>query len=178
MKLWAPKLEAFLRFSSIFLLLMTSLLIGLDSETKSVVYMEKKVTCKDLKALLVLVYVDAVAAAYNLLQLSRCFKASYKSEASYRSVAWSCFLLDQIVVYITFAATAAAIEHSVLVVVGANAFQWMKWCNRFTRFCFQIGGSLFCSVTACALMVFISSISAFNLFRLYSPNQFLLLKST
>ncbi|KAK6235902.1 hypothetical protein SCA6_011239 [Theobroma cacao] len=81
-------------------------------------------------------------------------------------------------VYVVFAGNFAAFEHALLVVTGEQNFQWMKWCNKYTRFCFQIGGSLLCGCVASLIMVFIASISAFNLFRLYSPKKFLLLKAT
>ncbi|OAY31916.1 CASP-like protein 2C1 [Manihot esculenta] len=182
MELGTPKIQNFLRLCSILLLILAACLVGFDSQTKSIVYLEKKVSYKVLQAFPTLVYVDAVAAAYNLLQLiSRIsflseYKGSFKS--SYRYVYWCCYLVDQIAVYITFAASSAALEQSVLVLTGAEALYWMKWCNKFTRFCFQIGGALFCNYAACALMAFISSISAFNLFRLYSPKHFLVLKTT
>lgn len=88
------------------------------------------------------------------------------------------YTFQQMVVYITFGTNSAAVEHSVLALYGMKEFQWMKWCNKFTRFCFQIGGALVCGYLACALMVLVTSISAFNLFRLYSPEKFLRLKST
>ncbi|CAB4262258.1 unnamed protein product [Prunus armeniaca] len=139
-----------------------------------------KATFRDLKALLVLVYVVSVAAGYNLLQLGKCSKSAWYKEnlkGSNIYVAWLCFLLDQVAVYVTFGANSAALEASVLAIKGAQDFQWMKLCNKYTRFCFQIGGALACGYVACILMAWISLISAFNLFRLYSPKKFLLLKS-
>ncbi|KAG5225805.1 hypothetical protein OIU76_026824 [Salix suchowensis] len=183
MALEIAKVEAILRGFAILLLVSTACLVGLDSQTKFVIFYEKEVTYRDLRALLVLVCVDAGAAAYNLLQLiSRWFLSAWISKGnlkgSYRFLSWGCCLLDQLAAYITFAVHSAALEHSVLVITGAEVFQWMKWCNRFTRFCFQIGGALTCGYTASVLMAMISFISAFNLFRLYSPKIFLRLKGT
>ncbi|KAM7268398.1 hypothetical protein ACFE04_010564 [Oxalis oulophora] len=172
------KAEIFLRLCAILLLVLTACLVGLNSQEEVVFYVDKKVTYKDLEALVILVYVDSAAAAYNLLQLGR-YSASFKgkSKCSYICLAWVIFLLDQIASYIVLATTAAATEHSMLVVTGVEVFQWLKWCNRFTRFCFQIGGALACSYVASGAMAFASFISAFRLFRLYSPKQFLRLKS-
>ncbi|CAI9779642.1 unnamed protein product [Fraxinus pennsylvanica] len=78
--------------------------------------------------------------------------------------------------YIVFAANSAAAQASMLAVTGESSFQWMKVCNRFTRFCIEIGGALLCGYFASIFMVVISSVSAYNLFRFYSPKQFLLLK--
>ncbi|KAH8482007.1 hypothetical protein Peur_068403 [Populus x canadensis] len=181
MALEIAKIEAILRGIAILLLVSTACLVGLDSQTKFVIVYEKEVTYKDLHALVVLVYVDAVAAAYNLLQLCRCSVSALSQgnfKGSYRYLSWACFVLDQLAAYTTFAAHSAALQHSVLVITGAKVFQWMKWCNRFTRFCFQIGGALTCGYIASVLMVMISFISAFNLFRLYSPKHFLRLKGT
>ncbi|XP_057995014.1 CASP-like protein 2C1 [Hevea brasiliensis] len=176
----SSKIEAFPRLCAILFLVLAACLVGLDSQTKSIAYLGKKFTSKDL-ALLALVYVDSVAAAYNLIQLiSRSsFLARYKGsfKSSYRYMDWCCYLLDQIAVYITFAATSTVQEHSVLAATGAEAMQWMKWCNKFTRYCHQIGGALICSYIAYAFMGFISSIAALNLCRLCSPKQFLLLKT-
>uniref|UniRef100_A0A2P2QQT4 CASP-like protein n=1 Tax=Rhizophora mucronata TaxID=61149 RepID=A0A2P2QQT4_RHIMU len=175
------RIEASLRLCAILLLILSACLVGLDSQTKFMIYLRREVTYKSLKAFPVLVYVDSAAAAYNLLQLSRFSlsafsKANYKGPYSY--LAWGCYLLDQLAVYMTFGATTAATEHSILVVTGVEIFQWTAWCNKFTRFCLQIGGALLSGYLAFGVMVLLSFISAFNVFRLYSPKQFLRLKAT
>ncbi|PIN20531.1 hypothetical protein CDL12_06773 [Handroanthus impetiginosus] len=96
--------------------------------------------------------------------------------ASYRCLAWGIYLLDQAATYLIFAANTAAAQGSILAVTGEKSFQWMKLCNTYTRFCHQIGGALLCGYIAAILMIITSSISAYALFRLYSPKQFLLLK--
>ncbi|KAJ8750788.1 hypothetical protein K2173_015969 [Erythroxylum novogranatense] len=181
MELGTPKVEAFLRLCSILLLVLTACLVGLDSQKKFIFYLEREVKYKYLKALIALVYVDSAVAVYNLLQLGKFLsfdpsKGNFKG--SYLFVAWSCCLLDQLAVYVTFATATAALEHSVLVLQGAKVFQWMTWCSKFTGFCTQIGIGLFCGYAATILLAFISFISAFNLFRLYSPERFLLQKPT
>ncbi|XP_021277494.1 CASP-like protein XL3 [Herrania umbratica] len=175
------KAEAFLRLCAILLLVLTACLVGFDSQTKVIFYVEKKASFKDLRALIGLVYITSLAAAYNLVQLS-CYSFSTRCKGSslqsYKYLAWLRYVLDQAAVYVVFAGNFAAFEHSLLVVTGEENFQWMKWCNKYTRFCFQIGGSLLCGFVASLIMVFIASISAFNLFRLFSPKKFLLLKAT
>ncbi|WRX33825.1 Casparian strip membrane protein domain - like 10 [Theobroma cacao] len=190
------KTEAFLRLCAILLLVLTACLVGFDSQTKVIFYVEKKASFKDLRALIGLVYITSLAAAYNLVQLS-CYSFSARrkgsSPQSYKYLAWlpNCVSFDTkytavtngytykaAAVYVVFAGNFAAFEHALLVVTGEQNFQWMKWCNKYTRFCFQIGGSLLCGCVASLIMVFIASISAFNLFRLYSPKKFLLLKAT
>ncbi|KAF3452806.1 hypothetical protein FNV43_RR03239 [Rhamnella rubrinervis] len=177
------KTEILLRICAVLDLVLTACLVRLDTQTKRFTFFDRKATFRDLDALQVLVYVATVAAGYNLLQLIKCsvsaavsFEGNWKG--SYLYLAWVCFLLDQIAVYITFMANSAALQASLLAVTGAKDFQWMKLCNTFTRFCVQIGGSLLCGYMACLLMAFTSSISAFNLFRLYSPKRFLLLKGS
>ncbi|XP_065850440.1 CASP-like protein 2C1 [Euphorbia lathyris] len=172
-----PKIEAFLRIFAILMLVMSACLLGFDSQTKTIAYLQKRVTYKDLKSLFVLMNIACVAAVYNILQLSKYYILNrwYKGnlKGSNRYLAWFCFFFDQIAVYVTYAATTAAVGESLIAVTGVEIFQWMEWCNKFTRFCFQIGGVVFCCFLAFLLMASISFISAFNLFRLYSPKHFL-----
>ncbi|KAJ0031122.1 hypothetical protein Pint_14148 [Pistacia integerrima] len=177
------KTEALLRLCATLVFVLAACLDRFDTQTKFIIFLERKITFKDLKALQALVYAAFGAAGYNLLQLSRCifFISCFHgnlSKRSYRYLAWVCYLLDQVVVYLTFATNSAAIEQSMLVVTGMKEFQWTKWCNKYTRFCFQIGGAIFCCYVACCLMAFTTFVSAFNLFRLYSPNKFLRVKNT
>ncbi|KAB2079476.1 hypothetical protein ES319_A05G006300v1 [Gossypium barbadense] len=179
MELSIQKIEALIRLSTIVMLVLTACLIGLDSQTKVIFYVQKKASFKDLRALVGLLYITSLAAAYNLLQLCcSSFSASYKGSSlqSYAYLAWLRYILDQAVVYAVFAGNLAALEHSFLVLTGEENFQWLKWCNKYTRFCTQIGGSLLCGFVASLLMFSIASISAFNLFRLYSPTKFMHLK--
>jgi uncharacterized protein (TIGR01569 family) len=69
--------------------------------------------------------------------------------------------------YLTFAVTVAAAQSCLIALDGAQALQWNKVCNIFTRFCQQVAGSLACSMLAAAGTVVLSAISARNLFRLY-----------
>ncbi|KAJ4709341.1 CASP-like protein [Melia azedarach] len=174
------KVEALLRVSSALLLISTACLVSLDTQTK-VVFVKRRITYKQLDAFVHLVYVASAAAAYNLLQLGRCvFSSSLKekSNKSYRYLAWVFYLLDQMVVYITFITNSAATEQAIIALNGAKVFQWMKWCSKFSRFCFQAGGAVVSAYLASALMALLTFISAFHLFRLYSPKSFLRLKNT
>ncbi|KAL1534028.1 CASP-like protein 2C1 [Salvia divinorum] len=169
------KREAALRIMNMLLLALTSCLIRFDSQTKVLFYTYKKTaTFHVLDALYVLVWIDVAAAVYNFLQLI----TSYKMQrfATNRYLAWGIFLLDQAAAYTVFSATAAAVQGSMIAITGEKSFQWMKLCNRFTRFCFQIGGALICGYAATVLMVITASISAYSLFRFYSPKRFLVLK--
>ncbi|CAL5385363.1 unnamed protein product [Camellia sinensis] len=53
----------------------------------------------------------------------------------------------------------------------------MKLCDKYTRFCIQIGGALLCGYAASLSLALISILSGFSLFRLYSPKRFFLLKA-
>ncbi|GMI92882.1 CASP-like protein 2C1 [Hibiscus trionum] len=180
MELGIQKMEALLRLSAISMLVLTACLVGFDSQTKVIFsYIEKKASFKDLRALVELVYITSLAAAYNLLQLScsslpAWCKGSSKQSSTY--LPWLRFILDQAAVYVVFAGNTAATAHALLVVTGEENFQWLNWCDKYTRFCVQIGGSLLCGFVASLAMIFIASISAFNLFRLYSPTKLLHLK--
>ncbi|KAI4376807.1 hypothetical protein MLD38_014524 [Melastoma candidum] len=188
MGLIVVKAEALMRAISCSLLILTSCLVALDAQTKYIVFTyAKKASYKDLNSLPVLVYIDAVAAAYNFFQLCKCSIrpccGGNKSEllpSSHRKflyLEWVCFLLDQVAVYIVFGATVSATQGSMLAMTGSKVLQWMKLCDRYTRFCMQIGGALLCGYAASISMGVLSSISAYNLFRLYSPTKFLQSKS-
>ncbi|KAJ0250994.1 Casparian strip membrane protein domain-containing protein [Hirschfeldia incana] len=91
---------------------------------------------------------------------------------------WISYILDQTAVYVVFSGASAAAQHSLLVVTGSRELQWMKWCYKFTRFCFQIGSAIILNYIAVMLMVILSFLSAFNLFRLYSPKRYFQFKSS
>ncbi|KAJ0251441.1 CASP-like protein 2C1 [Hirschfeldia incana] len=167
--------EVILRLCIVFLLILTSILIGLDSQTKDIAYIHKKVTFRYLFALEVELYINVVVAAYNIAQLGfGWYGAAQKASNS----KWLSYLLDQTAVYVVFAGASAAAQHSLLVVTGSKELQWMKWCYKFTRFCFQIGSAIILNYIAAVLMIILSFISAFSLFRLYSPKRYFHLKSS
>ncbi|KAJ1433497.1 Casparian strip membrane protein [Sesbania bispinosa] len=168
--------EVFLRVSTILVLILTACLVAFDTQTKVIILtIEKKATYKDLDALKILVYITSAAAGYNMLQLCKqyslsvCSKGNLKG-SNYLCMAWISFLLDQIAVYLTFAANSTTFEAALLALTGSESLQWMKVCNRFTRFCIEIGGALLCGYVASILMALISTISAYKVFRMYSPN--------
>ncbi|XP_055824634.1 CASP-like protein 2C1 [Solanum dulcamara] len=175
------RIELLLRLFATLLLVLTACLVGFDSQTKVVfLSVHIKANFKYLDALCVLVWIDAAAAIYNILQLLKCFyittsKGDIK-QSSHKNY-WFFFFLDQAVVYIVFAGNSAAIEASAIALIGIKSLQWMKMCNRFTRFCIQIGAALILGYLAVLLLFMVSSLSAFQLFRLYSPKHFLKLKS-
>ncbi|XP_019463176.1 PREDICTED: CASP-like protein 2C1 [Lupinus angustifolius] len=168
--------EVYLRIFAILVLVLTAFLVAFDTQTKVIVLtIEKKATYKDVNALKILVYITSVSAGYNMLQLCKHAAWTYSGsefKGSYISVAWISLLLDQMAVYITFASNSAALEGSVLAITGSQTFEWLKVCNRFTRFCFQIGGAVFCGYVASILMALISTISAYKVFRMYLPKLY------
>ncbi|KAF3604474.1 hypothetical protein F2Q69_00034045 [Brassica cretica] len=109
--------EVILRLCIVALLILSSVLIGLDSQTKDIAYIHKRVTFRYLFALEIELYINVVAAAYNIVQLG---------------------------------------------------FGW---------FCFQIGSAIILNYIAAVLMIILSFISAFSLFRLYSPKRYFQFKS-
>ncbi|XP_043710675.1 CASP-like protein 2C1 [Telopea speciosissima] len=173
------KAEGSLRFFAIVFLVLTAVLVRLDTETKLIFISERKATYKDIKALVILVTVDFAVAGFHLLQLSKCLilaSVGGKTVGSSTNLTWLSFLLDQMVTYVSFGILSASTQAAVLAITGESHLEWTKLCDKYTRFCYQIGGALFCGVASLLVMVLITSISAFNLFRLYSHNHFLILK--
>ncbi|KAJ0677137.1 putative casparian strip membrane protein [Helianthus annuus] len=178
----AMRMEAFLRVCVILLLLTTACLVRFDSQT-SLIFpsYSRTASFRDMNALFVLVFIDIAAAGYNLIQLViRCMLISSPQKqdmrGSYKHLAWFSFLLDQAVVYMIFAANSASLLASVYALNGEHHLFWMKLCSKFNRFCTQIGGALLCSYVAFLLMAVVSFLSAYGLFRHYSPKTFLVLK--
>ncbi|KAL2338620.1 hypothetical protein Fmac_013066 [Flemingia macrophylla] len=129
MELGMARGEVYLRVSVVVVLVLTACLVAFDTQTKVLLLtIEKKATYKDLNALKISVYVASVAAGYNLLQLCKhfpWFRGNFKG-SSYMCMAWICFLLDQMAVYLVFAANTATFGASMLAVTGSEAFQWLK----------------------------------------------------
>ncbi|XP_051120981.1 CASP-like protein 2C1 [Andrographis paniculata] len=180
------RMEDVVRSVSTAMLVLTACLVALDTQTKIIILtFAKKATFTDLNALYVLVWIDAAAASYNLIQLLRSYmmprfrqqqQQHQLVSCNYLAWAWATYLSDQATVYVVFAANTAATQASILAITGEKSFGWMKLCNRYTRFCMQIGGALFCGYVAVILMAITSSISGYALFRHYSPKHFLILK--
>ncbi|XP_024980615.1 CASP-like protein 2C1 [Cynara cardunculus var. scolymus] len=175
------RVEAFLRVCATLLFITTACLVRLDTQTSLIfTSFSRTATFRDMNALFVLVFIDIAAAGYNLIQLViRGLLSSHLKPdmtTSYKHLAWLSFLFDQVVAYMVFAATSAALTASLLALTGEHDLFWMKLCNKFNRFCTQIGGAMLCGYTAFIFMVMVSSLSAFGLFRHYSPRSFLDLK--
>ncbi|KAG6586191.1 CASP-like protein 2C1 [Cucurbita argyrosperma subsp. argyrosperma] len=183
MGFWDQRTEGILRSFAIIGLVLTVLLLGFDKQTTQIFHIDKKASFRSLHAFVVIMYVDSLAAAYNILQICKCWisaqpKGTSKlGSGSHICLFWASFLLDQAVAYLVFAANTAGMEAALLAVTGAHDFQWMKLCNRFERFCYQVGGAFLCGYGAFFAMCAICVISSFNLFRHYSPNLFFRLKS-
>lgn len=178
------KWEACLRLLACCVLVIAACLIRTNAETELVfgVY-EKKAAYKSIHVFIIQLYVNLVSAGYNLVQLTRCLYYGELSGkraifSSYVGLPWLCFFLDQITVYLVFATNCASSSGSFIAVTGNNTMGWMKLCNTYTRFCTQVGAFLLCGYVASLLLAVVSSISALNLFRLYSPKQFMYLKSS
>ncbi|KAM0890123.1 hypothetical protein ACQ4PT_027253 [Festuca glaucescens] len=173
------KAEGLMRGACAALAAAAALLVGLDTETETVLLIRKKATVRDVHALWVLAIAAGAAAGYHLLHLLRCLYVGRCSAAdnrcrNSRALAWAWLLLDKGCAYLTFAVTVAAAQACLIALDGAHALQWNRVCNIFTRFCQQVAGSLVCGMLAAAGTAFLSGISARNLFRLYpslSPAQ-------
>ncbi|XP_062178720.1 CASP-like protein 2C1 [Phragmites australis] len=164
------KAEGLLRAACAALAAAAAMLLGLSTQTETVLLVRKKATVKDVQALWVLAMTAVAAAGYHLLQLLKCFYLGRFAVSPYRNsraLAWTCLLLDKACAYTTFATTVAATQACMIALEGAHAVQWIKLCNIYTRFCEQIGGSLALGMLAAAGTTVLSAVSARNLFRLY-----------
>ncbi|CAM0909023.1 unnamed protein product [Alopecurus aequalis] len=166
------KTEGLMRGACALLAAAAALLVALNTETETVLLIKKKATVKDVQALWVLAMAAGAAAGYHLLHLLRCLYLGRCSAGNNycrnsRALAWAWLLLDKGCAYLTFAVTVAAMQSCMIAMDGAQALQWNKVCNIFTRFCQQVAGSLACGMLAAVGTAVLSGISARNLFRLY-----------
>ncbi|KAM0942819.1 putative casparian strip membrane protein [Dioscorea sansibarensis] len=176
----AVMVEGFLRVAAIVLATMSALLVGLDTQTKTILFIPKKATAKDLQALWVVMIIASLAACYQVTRLlCMAFVWWVKRPCLCGKLeAWICLLLDQATMYMMFAGTVAATQASMVALKGVTEpFYWSKLCNIYTRFCFQIGGGLACALVASLLLVILSSISANHLVKLYPLNHNVTFKS-
>lgn len=178
------KTEALLRLLALCTLVLAAVLMATDTQT--VMFMgviPKKATFKYSKIYVFSMYLYTIGAAYSLAQLVRCLlslvkgshKVLHELTWSFHFLKWIYFLVDQTAVYMLFAISCASLQFSMFAKTGEEEFEWLKVCNKYKRFCFQLGGSIVCGLLATILLALISGISTFNLFRWYSPN-FLCLK--
>ncbi|KAH9623692.1 hypothetical protein KSS87_003852 [Heliosperma pusillum] len=170
------KVEVFMRLFAFLTLFLAALITVIDSESKMLFgYYKQTASYKLVTIARMYVYVHFIGAGYSLFQFVRCLALTSDQgdqlSFSRHTQKWSHFSLDQVLVYLVFATNCAISDVAYIVLAGSEAFQWMKLCNKFTRFCVQIGGAIFCGLTATVLLVVISGISTFNLFRWYSPNS-------
>lgn len=119
----------------------------------------------DMKALVCSVITLGIVALHSTLQILRClFGPSSTSIAPSSAVAWTIFLLDQVMTYLLLSSSAAAAQSAWFSEQGSEGFNWAKVCYLYEKFCKQVGTGIVGSFVACMALVFTSVISAFNLF--------------
>ncbi|CAA7020332.1 unnamed protein product [Microthlaspi erraticum] len=164
--------ELILRCSVCALALIAALLIATDTQVKEIFTIQKKAKYTDMKALVLLVVVNGIAAAYSLLQAVRCVVGMMKGTVLInKPLALAIFSGDQAVAYLTVAAVAAAAQSAAFAKLGQPELQWMKICTIYGKFCNQIGEGIATALLASIGMVLVSCISALSLFRLYGRNK-------
>ncbi|ESQ52197.1 hypothetical protein EUTSA_v10017259mg [Eutrema salsugineum] len=164
--------ELILRCSVCALALVAAILIATDTQVKEIFTIQKKAKYTDMKALVFLVVVNGIAAAYSLLHMVRCVVGMMKGSVLFsKPLAWAIFSGDQAIAYLTVAGVAAAAQSAAFAKLGEPELQWMKICTIYGKFCNQVGEGIATALLASIGMVLISSISAFALFRLYGGNK-------
>uniref|UniRef100_A0A0D9XZU5 CASP-like protein n=1 Tax=Leersia perrieri TaxID=77586 RepID=A0A0D9XZU5_9ORYZ len=159
--------EVTLRCVVLSLATLAAALVGTGSQTRTFFSVEKTARFTDMKSLVLLVAAHSAAAAYTLLHLARLFVFSGAGANGGVMAAWSVFSCDQAVAYLMTAATAAAMQSSLMGKKGQTGFQWMPVCGLYGAFCRRVGEGLASAVVAGIAAVLLAGVSAFNLFRLY-----------
>ncbi|XP_042447131.1 CASP-like protein 2B1 [Zingiber officinale] len=147
-------------------------LIGSNTQVREFFSVEKKAKFTDMKALVFLVAVNGMAAGYSLIQGARCASSMVKGAVLLnKALALAIFSFDQAMAYLALAAVASAAQSAELGKFGQPELQWMKICSLYGRFCSRVGEGIASALLACLCMVTVSSMSAFNLFRLYGKSK-------
>ncbi|WOK99982.1 CASP-like protein 2C1 [Canna indica] len=170
------RVECVLRVSSLVFAVMAALLLALDAQTKTILFVTKKASIKNLHALRLTTIVVAMAAGYQLLQLMRMAAFAWLgrnpcNEYSNKFTACLYLFLDQGVTYATFAAATAGFQEAFVGLFGVEKMQWMKLCNVYTRFCEQIAGGMVVCLALCVTMAVMSAVSAHRFFKLYHRSR-------
>ncbi|KAG5404296.1 hypothetical protein BRARA_C01791 [Brassica rapa] len=164
--------ELILRCLVCALALISAILVATDTQVKEVFTIQKKAKYTDMKALVLLVVVNGIAAAYSLVHGVRCVVGMMKGSVLFsKPLAWAIFSGDQAVAYLTVASVGAAAQSAAFAKLGEPELQWMKICTMYGKFCNQVGEGIATALLASIGMVMISCISAFGLFRLYGGNK-------
>ncbi|XP_076881527.1 CASP-like protein 2B1 [Bidens hawaiensis] len=164
--------ELILRCVVCVLALVSVLLVATNSQVQEIFTIQKKAKFTDMKALVFLVVVNAVAATYSLLQVLRCgFNVVTGSVVLSKPLAWIILSSDQLIAYMMLAALGASLQSAIFAKYSEPELQWMKVCDMYGKFCNQSGEGMASSIVAWLLMVIVTGLSSFSLFRLYGGNK-------
>ncbi|XP_068668662.1 CASP-like protein 2B1 [Aristolochia californica] len=151
---------------------LAAVLVGTDTQVKTIFSIQKKAKFTDMKALVYLVIANGIIATYSFIQGLCCVVSILRGSVLFnKALAWVIFSCDQMMAYLTLSAVAAAAQSAVLAEKGQTELQWMEICNLYGKFCNQIGEGIVSAQVVSLSMVTLSGMSAFNLFRLYGGNK-------
>ncbi|KAL8470108.1 hypothetical protein ACS0TY_032830 [Phlomoides rotata] len=152
--------------------ILAALLVGTDTQVKEIFTIRKEAKFTSMKALIMMVAVNGLVGAYSMGQVVRCVVSMIRGNVVFnKPLAWAIFSGDQVMAYLSLAATAAAAQSAALAKLGQTELQWMKICDMYGKFCNQIGEGIAIAVLVSLSMIVLSAISAFSLFRLYGQNK-------
>ncbi|GMJ14532.1 CASP-like protein 2B2 [Hibiscus trionum] len=151
---------------------LAAVLVGTDSQVKEIFTIQKKARFTDMKALVFLVVANGISAAYSLVQAARCVVGMVRGSVLFsKPLALAIFCGDQALAYLNVAAVGAAAQSAVFAKLGQTQLQWMVICNLYGKFCNQVGEGIAVALLVCMIMVVLSCISAFGMFRLHGGNK-------
>ncbi|KAK9051773.1 hypothetical protein SSX86_028401 [Deinandra increscens subsp. villosa] len=165
--------ELMLRSVTFVLALVSVLLVATDSQVQEIFTIKKKARFTDMKALVFLVVVNGMVAAYSVVQVLRCGLSMVTGSVVLltKPLAWVILSGDQLMSYMMLAALGAALQSAIFAKFSEPELQWMKTCDMYRKFCNQSGEGIASSAVAWLIMVFVTGISSFSLFRLYGGKK-------
>ncbi|KAE8689660.1 CASP-like protein 2B1 [Hibiscus syriacus] len=151
---------------------LAAVLVGTDTQTKEIFSIRKTARFTDMKAVMFLVVANVISAAYSLAQAVRCAVGMVRGSVLFsKPLALAIFSGDQALAYLNVAAVGAAAQSAAFAKLGQTQLQWMVICNMYGKFCNQVGEGIAVALLVCIIMVVLSCISAFGVFRLYGGNK-------
>ncbi|KAG4955114.1 hypothetical protein AAZX31_14G194100 [Glycine max] len=121
------------------------------------------VSYTDLGAFRYLVHANGICAGYSLF--SAIFVALPRLSSMH--IAWTFFVLDQVLTYIILSAGAASAEVLYLAEKGNMATAWSSACRSFGPFCHKVTASTTITFVVVVFYVLLSLISSYKLFSKY-----------
>ncbi|KAK7337397.1 hypothetical protein VNO77_17968 [Canavalia gladiata] len=155
----------FLRFLALSLTLISTIIVALDKETKTIPYagMQFKATAKweYMSAIVFFLVSNAIACSYAVVSLVITVMARRSGKENVAVLVVT--VVDLVIMALLFSANGAASAVGVIGQKGNSHVQWMKVCNVFDVYCRHVTAALVLSLIGSTLFLLLVVHSLFKL---------------